>query len=416
MQIKVDSEIGKINGVIIHTPGNEVQNMTPSNAERALYSDILNLAVASKEYKQFKGVLKKFTEVFEVTSLLLDILKIPEAKNSILDDICINENATTVKDKLISLRPKDLARQLIEGVPLKVDNLTKYLSYERYTLQPLHNMFFTRDPSMAIGGNILIAKMKSVVREREAIIMQAIFNHHPNFKTKTISPINDRNFNVPVSIEGGDVLIARDDILLIGTGARTSTQGIDWIIECIKQHNEKKHIIVQVLPLKPESFIHLDMVFTLLGKDKCLIYEPVVYNQHDFETVHIYIENGDVEFIREEKNIMSALRKLGMDLEPISCGGGKDEWIQEREQWHSGTNFFAIAPDKLLGYDRNAYTLEEMNSYGYEILKAKDVVEGKINIDDYKQCLITIDGSELPRGGGGCRCMTMPVNREKIDW
>ena len=171
------------------------------------------------------------------------------------------------------------------------------------------------------------------------------------------------------------------------------------------------HIIVQELPSTPESFIHLDMVFTNLNTDACMVYEPVVYGLSRYKTIHLKIDNGKVE-ITEESNIPEALKKLGLDLKPIACGGEKDPWTQEREQWHSGANFLAFAPGKVIGYERNINTLEELNRNGFEILKALDVISGKVNPDDYTKCAISIAGSELARGGGGARCMTMPVARE----
>ena len=105
-----------------------------------------------------------------------------------------------------------------------------------------------------------------------------------------------------------------------------------------------------------------------------------------------------------------------MDLKPILCGGSKDPWVQEREQWHSGANFFAVGPGKVIGYERNAYTIEEMNKNGFEILKAKDIIKGKIDPKNYKKYVIALEGSELPRGGGGARCMTMPIRRKSIKW
>ncbi len=416
MKIDIRSEIGELEGVIIHTPGSEVENMTPQNAERALYSDILNLSVALKEYNQFKGVLNKFTKTFEVKDLLNDILSDDVAKETLINKICTNENVESIKNYLFSLPNDKLTEQLIEGTPLIVDNLTKFLSNERYSLQPLHNFFFIRDTSAAIRDNVLISCLSTQVREREAIIMDAIFNYHPNIKANTVNPINSVNLNNQITIEGGDILVARDDILLIGNGARTSTQGIDYILERLKEKKDRRHVIVQELPLSPESFIHLDMVFTLLDKNKCMIYEPIVMNQHSFQTVHIVIDNGEISSIKEEQNILKALQKLGMEMTPIYCGGNTDEWIQEREQWHSGANFFALGPGKVIGYGRNVYTLEEMNKHGFEIIIAEEIINDKVEVDSSYNYVITVDGSELSRGGGGCRCMTTPIKRKPVKW
>jgi arginine deiminase len=119
--------------------------------------------------------------------------------------------------------------------------------------------------------------------------------------------------------------------------------------------------------------------------------------------------------IREVKNLLSALKKLGIDLKPVTCGGSKDVWIQEREQWHSGANFFAFAPGQVIGYERNVHTVEEMDKNGFEIIRAEDLLKGTASIPAGK-CAITIAGSELARGGGGARCMTMPFRRRKVEW
>ena len=425
VEVNVQSEIGKLNGVILHTPGEEVENMTPENAERALYSDILNLSIARKEYKQLSEVLGKITKTYQVKDLLTNILKDDAIKLEVLNRIekiepFIAETTPkgSIKDQLLDENAEDLARLLIEGVEMKRDTLTKFLNKDWYDLRPLHNFFFTRDASMSMYNEVLIGRMANAVRDREAIIMQSIFDFTPGFNTKTLSLNTESDPLRKLTIEGGDVQIARDDILVIGNGTRTSTRAIDALMYNFINRNEDKvqHILVQELPHSPESFIHLDMVFTFLDKNKCMVYEPLIMSPGNYQTVHIKIQHGKLISIRREKTLLHALKKLGMDLEPVYCGGEDETWNMEREQWHSGANFFCVAPGKVLGYARNNYTVEAMNNAGFEIIRANDVISNKVDLNKYEKYMITIEGSELPRGGGGARCMTMPINRDAVEW
>lgn len=416
IQTEVNSEIGELEAVIVHTPGQEVEEMTPENAERALYSDILNLSVAASEYSYFKAVLGKVSKTYEVKDLLSDILRNEEVKVSLLNEICRNESAMDILPKLMEQDASELARQLIQGVFLERNNLTRYLSQERFSLRPLHNFFFTRDASMSFGKEVLIGKMASKVRDREAVIMNAIFNNHSMLETTTINPNKPEFSQNPagISIEGGDFQVGRSDVLVIGTGIRTSTQGIDFILEQIKaKKSGLNHILIQELPDTPESFIHLDMVFTFLDRDACMVYGPLIMRTNRFHTIHIQIENGKVIDISECKNLPKALKKLGIDMDPIRCGGGIDSWTQEREQWHSGANFLAFAPGKVIGYERNVHTMEQLSRKGFEIIPASELISGTREIPSGK-CVITIPGSELARGGGGARCMSMPIRRKNI--
>ncbi len=415
LRTNVTSEIGKLEAVVLHVPGQEVENMTPQNAERALYSDILNLSVVQQEYSNFKGAIEKHAKVYLVKDLLKEVLSNSRAKDTLLEQIYLNEKPDFPKGFLLSLSDEELSRQLIEGVILTPDNLTKYLSKERYALRPLHNFFFTRDSAIAVRDKMLIARMANQVRERESLIMQTIFDFHPAFRTTTINPLQLSKKPEKITIEGGDILVAREDVLLIGLSARTSTQGIDFILEQLESKEQIRHIIVQELPPTPESFIHLDMVFTFVDYDTCMVFEPVVLRPNRYQTIHISIDNGNIHF-KNEENLLVALNKLGFDLKPIFCGGTKDPWVQEREQWHSGANFFALAPGKIIGYGRNLYTIEELNKNGFEVLSAADVANGLVDINNYKRYVIALEGSELPRGGGGARCMTMPLLRQDVSW
>ena len=413
IKIQLESEIGELEGVILHTPGNEVENMTPENAERALYSDILNLSVALEEYKQLSGVLEKVTNVFQVRDLLTDIFENYDVKNVLINRITESCRAKDIKNILMEHNSDELSRLLIEGIPMQKNSLSNYLDKNYFELEPLHNFFFTRDASSAVNDSVLINRMASTVRKRESVIMESIFEYHPNFITQTINPENSRTFEESITMEGGDILVARKDILLIGTGIRTSSQGIDYIARKIESREQVRHIIVQELPYTPESFIHLDMVFTLLDNDKCMVYEPLIMKINRFLTLHLIVQNGKVVSIEEVANIPAVLNDLGMPVKPVLCGGNSKK-NQEREQWHSGANFFAFAPGKLIGYERNNYTIDALSKEGFSVIKAKDVISGKENIEDHKKLVVTIQGSELARGGGGARCMTMPVRRKKL--
>lgn len=427
IKVNVNSEIGRLRGVILHTPGNEVENMTPRIAQRALYSDILNLSIAQQEYSQLEGVLNKWTTTYHVDDLLLKVLEDPEEKKFLVKRICTIEGVPDYYDTLMNLSARKLTTLLMEGLPAKIDTLTAFLNDEYYALHPLYNFYFTRDASASIGSDVLICKMANRVRVRESLIMETIFNKHfdcniidANEFSKEVSGeggVPGANNKNGVSIEGGDIQVISDNILLVGNGLRTTTKGIDMLIQnfCKRGIEGEQHIIVQQLPDDIESYIHLDMVFTMLDKDSCLVYDPIVLGDNQYRTVHITIDNGRVKKIRDEQNILVSLRKLGVDLKPVYCGGTEDEWNADREQWHSGANSFAIAPGKILVYERNTYTLNDLSDNNFNIVSAEDVISGKVDLEKEKRCAVTIEGSELPRGGGGARCMTMPVVRDAVE-
>jgi arginine deiminase len=405
----ITSEIGPLEAVVLHPPGPEIENMSPLEAERALYSDILNLGVATAEYAQLAGVLRRVCRVFETGELLTETLADAATRRELIAAVCRNEAADCLCDELSALEPAALTAALIGGVPLRRDTLTSFLSRGIHALRPLHNLFFMRDTAAVVGRHVLLSRMANAVRERESLLMSAIFARHPLFRAPVVDPIDAPG----ATIEGGDVLVARSDVLIVGIGARTTPQAVDFLIARVCADGGIRHVVVQELPTTPESFIHLDMVFTLLDRDLCLVHAPVVLQPSRLATVHITVDGGRVTMIRQETGLLPVLRRLGLDLEPVSCGGD-DPAAQEREQWHSGANAFAFAPGKVLVYGRNARTLAELDRRGFAIVPARDVMDGRADLAAMRRCAVTIEGAELARGGGGCRCMTLPVRRAPL--
>ncbi len=423
LNVKVYSEVGRLRGVIIHSPGAEVSSMAPTETEGALFSDIINMSVAHREYAMISDILSRFATTYEVRDLLAQVLEDASSKQKVLDRIeaiepSINEkkHGRRLKDLLLDTDARTLAGLLVEGVEFDRDNVERFFSKDRYLLVPMYNFFFTRDSSMSVGRNVLAGRMANAVRERESVIMKSIFDFTPEFQTEVmdVSPY-DRGGDRKVTVEGGDVLMLREDVIVVGCGLRTTPRAIDAFIDQLarKAGGREVHVFVQELPRSLESFIHLDMVFTMVDKDKCVIYEPVIRNNRQYRTLHVRICDGRQAGVKQEPGLLEALETVGMELKPIFCGG--DTVVnQQREQWHSGANFFAVGPGKVLGYARNYYTAEAMNKAGFEIIKAADVIDGKVDANAHDKFFITLDVSELARGGGGLRCMTMPVHRDDV--
>ena len=406
-EVNVSSETGRLRAVLLHRPGVEIERMTPLNAAQALYSDILNKPIVDNEYSNFCGVLERWTQVYYVQDILEQLLKDEDVRNRLLNDSLkgCDQKTARVIEEMTGGDPKRLAQVLIEGCE---NPSWDGESENRYLLKPLYNLFFTRDASSTVYNRVLINSMSFEVRERESLIYEAIFRHFFGVET-----LNAMAWNPYARTEGGDVQIASADTLCIGQGIRTNRKGIEYLAQTFAREREHFTIVAQELPKDPESFIHLDMVFTFLGKHQCMAFEPMLTKKGLFagkDTTIITIDHGKISY-KSAPNIVEALNNLGWEIEPV-IGGGSDPWTQLREQWHSGANFFSLGDGKILGYRRNTHTIEALDRAGFAVLNAEDIVSGKVNMNDYEKFVAAFPGSELPRAGGGARCMTMPILRD----
>ena len=412
--VRVCSEVGILEKVVIHSPGKEIEVMTPETAQEVLYNDILTLPVVAEDHNGLKNVLKKVTRVYELKDLLKDVLKDEEVKRDFVITITGLEKRADMADYLMSFDAEELADAVVYGVKEKKDTLEKFLSSKTYALPPLPNLYFTRDISVVFRGKVITGSMANKVRIGEAVIARFIYKHHPEFKSEGFIFDGILEGNEKVTIEGGDFLVIDKDVVAIGVSERTTPSSIDIFVERMKKEivDEEFHIFAVVLP-KERSTIHLDMVFTMVDKDKCVCHYPYLLGKDKLRVIHINIKpSGDVN-IKEEESLLDGLKKVGIKLEPIICGGS-DPINQKREQWLSGTNFFAFAPGKIIGYGCNYHTFKELEKAGFKTIHVSDVVNNKVDINRYDRVAIGIEGAELARGGGGVRCMTMPVKRKPI--
>jgi len=404
--VNVSSEYGRLRAVLLHRPGVEIERMTPLTAHDALYSDILSKPIVDKEYAAFSGVFEKWCKVYYVEDLLAMLMDDDDLRDRMVRRSCELEHCPEMYNELVGLDNQRLAKVLIEGVEYhtSADEATGH----RYALRPLYNLFFTRDASSSLYDRVLVNTMSFDVRQRETLIYRAIFNEY--FRTELICAADT---DPQARTEGGDVHVAGDDLLCIGEGIRTNRQGIMQLAHRFAQERPKFRILVQELPHQPDSFIHLDMVFTFLGQNRCMAYRPMLQKNGLFSgkaTTLIECDNGKIR-TREYNNILDGLKACGREMDPVFCGS-IDPWTQDREQWHSGANFFCLGDEKVIGYQRNIHTIETLANAGFEVLDADDVCSGKVSMDDHSRFVVTFKASELPRGGGGARCMTMPINRD----
>ena len=416
-RVSITSEIGKLEKVIIHSPGFEVEEMTPKTAEQVLYNDILPLPVIAEDHKELKEILQKVAKVYETEDLLREVLENQEVKKEFVDILChYMGNVEQRHDEFLEMDAKTLAHGAIIGIKEKKNTLKKFLSDNIFALPPLPNLYFMRDSAIVVGDKVVTGSMANRVRAMEAIIMKLIYKHHHDLRSEGFifdgtEFDNDKN----VTIEGGDLLVLRDDVLAIGVSERTTSESIDILSENIIKDIEKPFYIFAVVLPKERATIHLDMVFTMVDKNRCVIHHPYILGRERLSVVKITLTPDGKKKYEHMNDLISGLKTVGLDLEPIICGGS-DPLYQEREQWLSGTNFFAFEPGKFIGYDCNVKTLEEISKAGYEVKLANEILSGKVNIEDYDKLVIGIYGAELARGGGGVRCMTMPAKRQPVKW
>lgn len=398
------SEIGKLNKVLLHRLGGEIEGLVPDNFERLLFDDIPYLKIAQKEHDRFAEILRENgVEVVYYVDETAKALKTDEIKRNFVDEfiadsgIYSEEAQEVVREYLLGMEAKQLVEKVIAGIKkseIEVKNRSSLASYIAsgypYYTDPMPNLYFTRDPGACVGNGLNVHHMSTTARRREALLLRYMYRYNKEFAPEGTHLWYD--YDQEYSIEGGDVLVLSKDIVAIGLSQRTTAGGIERFAENILKESSFKKILVFDIP-KSRAFMHLDTVFTMVDFDKFTIHPEIEGPLQIYEITLSPDGKAHFESMQGElEKILSAELNLPA-VELIRCGGD-DAMAAQREQWNDGSNTLAIAPATVITYERNYVTNELLEKKGIKV--------------------ITMPSSELSRGRGGPRCMSCPVNRDDL--
>src|SRR5687768_9218803 len=408
MAVHVSSEIGRIREVLVHSPGAELLAVTPSTRADYLYDDIIDLNQARREHGRFLAILERFATVHQVRDLLAEVVGNDQTKQSLINDTLDIVSSEPLSRELQEMEAGELVRTLIEGKEELPGQLTRTLNECGFILPPLPNLFFTRDVAMGINDHVMIGSMRHGVRWTEELIMKAIFRYNPRLQNRGILYDGSREHRMNYTLEGGDVHPIRRDTLMIGFSERSSPAAIDNLASVLFARTDIEDLIIVVMPGE-DAAIHLDMIFTQVDRQLCVVHPPHFIGPG---RLPILLWRKGASSMREMPSVFAALAECGIPMEPVLCGGAR-RMMQEREQWSSGCNFVAVRPGVVLSYARNELTHREMEKAGFDIINGSDFLAGEREIAEATRAVITFDGGELVRGGGGARCMTSPLVRDE---
>ncbi len=406
----VSSEIGRLREVILHRPGLELRRLTPANKDTLLFDELVWVGKAQQEHDLFAGVLRgQGVTVRLFGDLVTDIVADPEIARSLIErratpETCGVELVDRVRGFLSDLPPDELATHLIGGltvdeVPGAGDGFVGgLLGPTAFLVPPLPNSVFTRDPSAHVYGGRVLSPMHKPARQPERLLWRTVYATHPDLKGRPVWYGEEDIDYFPATIEGGDILVLGERAIAVGVSERTSPIAVENLASCLFEADEVDFVLAVELPVG-RGTMHLDTVMSQLDRDAIVLWPRMESVSRTYR-----IEPGNVGSttsaaapgmtVREEPDLVRALASaMGTDdLRVITTG--EDEVASDREQWDDGNNTLAIAPGEVIAYERNVDTNRRLRDAGIIVHE--------------------ISSFELPRGRGGPRCMSCPVDRDPL--
>ncbi len=403
MPICVRSEIGPLKKILLQRPGRELEFLSPNTMGQLLFDDIPYLYGAQREHDHFAGLLRdNGVEVAYLDDLAVEAL----SSHDFLKEQFIRETisragftALGYQDALFEYLSaisdlKELVHKTMEGIPFTEvfpnctpDSMLLAQSGTRFLIPPMPNLYFTRDPFACIGGGVSVNHMYSEARNRETIYGKYIFRYHPEFVGAHEYYTSDRYF----CVEGGDILNLSPTVLGVGISERTQPEAVMDLAKSIFADEEAQiHTVLAFSIPRTRAFMHLDTVFTQVDREKFTVHPGILDSLRVFELTGKGCKEVTVREVSGPLDEVLA-RYLGLDKVQLIRCGGDSQIAAEREQWNDGANTLCIAPGTVVVYDRNYVTNWLLEDAGVTVLK--------------------FGGSELSRGRGGPRCMSMPLTR-----